>query len=90
MYGFGQAVQCLSEFFYADDGLLDSTKPAWIQAELDVLKCFYTLVLQNNVYISDGVVFHPCYIFSRHSDAAYTWRMTDVGPYFWDIQGRRV
>ena len=49
-YGFGWAVQCLSEFFYADDGLLDSTKLVWIQAKLDVLKCFYRLVLQNNVY----------------------------------------
>ena len=40
MYGFGQAVQCLSEFFYADDGLIDSTKLVWIQAEWDVLKNF--------------------------------------------------
>ena len=89
-YGFGQSVQWLSEFFYTDDGLLDSTKPAWIQAELDVLKCFYRLILQNNVYISAGVVCHPCYIFSRNSDAAYTLRMTDMGPSFWDIQQRRV
>ena len=89
-YVFGRSVQWLSDFFYADDGLLDLTKPAWIQAELDVLQCFYRWALKNNLYKSAGVIFHPCYIFSRHSEAAYTWRMIDVGPYFWDRQRRSV
>ena len=90
LYGFGRSVQWLSDFFYADNGLLESTKPAWIQAELDVLKYFYRLVLKNNVYNSVGVVCHTHYIVSRHSEATYTWRMTNMGPSFWDIQRRRV
>ena len=88
---FGWAVQWLLAFFYADDGLPSSPRPARIQEALDVLMGLFNWVfIQTNIYRTVGMVLQRCYIVGRHLEMAYTWRMTGLGPSFWESQKERV
>ena len=58
--GFGRAIQWLAVFFYADDGLLASTRLHRIQGALDVLiGMFCRVVLQTNINKTVGIVCQP-------------------------------
>ena len=59
-------------FFYANDNLIASTCPEWLQWKFDVLKGLFDRVyLQTNVKNKVVMVCQPCYIFNRHSNAKY-------------------
>ena len=59
-YGFGCTVQQIDSLFCADDGLLVSTRPEWIQWEFDVLTgVFYWVVLWKNFQNTVVMVCHP-------------------------------
>ena len=54
---FKWSIQCLSKFFYANDGLLASPRPARIQAELDVLMILFVRIgLQTSMNKMFGMV----------------------------------
>ena len=51
-----------SEFFYADDGMVASKDPGWIQLEFDTLTGIFDRVgLQTNVRNTVGVVCRSCW-----------------------------
>ena len=53
-------VQCLAVFFYADEELITSPRPAQIQSALDVLTgLFGVVVLYTNVDKMVGMLFQP-------------------------------
>ena len=55
--GFGQEVQWIAVLFYVDDGLLDSSRPARIQAALDVLAGLFDWVgLWENITKTVGML----------------------------------
>ena len=57
----------MAEIFYADDGILVSPRPAWIQADLDVSTgTFNRAGLQKNLDKMVGMVCHTFYIVSKH------------------------
>ena len=59
--GFGQAVQWLAIFFYADDGLLASMRPTRLQAALGMLMGLFDRVgLRTKVNNMVGVVYQNC------------------------------
>ena len=87
LYGFGQEIQWLAEFFYAYDGLFVFPRPAWLQAALYVLTVLVDRIgLQNNVNKTVGVVRQTYYIIHEQSETEYMRRMTVVGQSFWEQQ----
>ena len=85
--GFGQAVQWLATFFYANDGLITSPRPAHIQEALGVLTGLFDRVgLNKNVNKTIEMVCQPCHFVVRHSEVAYMRRMTGVVPSFQERQ----
>ena len=80
---FGQAGKWLAAFLNADERIFSSPRPAHFQADLDMMMCIFDrVVICTNVNETVGVVYHPCLIFEGHLEAAYTRRMSEVGPYF--------
>ena len=76
-------------FFYANNDLLASPRPARIQAALYVfMGLFDRVVLHTNVNKKVGMVCKPCNIVGGHLE--YTWWIMGVGPYFWYWQQERV
>ena len=58
--GFGQEIQCLAAFFYYNDRLINSLRPAQIQPALEVLtRLFDRVDLQTNIENMVGMVFQP-------------------------------
>ena len=85
--GFGQAVQWLAKFLYANYDLLSSPITDRLQADLDFLAgLFYWGGLQTNLNKTVGMVCQPCNIFGRHLDMTYMRQITRVGSSFWEWQ----
>ena len=58
--GFGSVVQMMKTFSYADNGLLASTRPKWLQRVFNVLmELFDQVGMQENVRKMVGMVFQP-------------------------------
>ena len=81
--GFERLVQWLVALFYANDGLIVSPRLTWLQAALDVFPGFSDMVGQTNINKIVRKVCQQCYISCRQLEAAYTRRMTGMGPSFW-------
>ena len=84
-----------AEFLYADDGVVASTGPGWLQPAFDfMMGLFDRLGLQTNVHKTVRVVFWPCRAAGVREDEAYTWSMTGEGRSFkeqqWERQQERV
>ena len=87
---FRQPVQWLVAFFYTDDGLLASPRPACLQATLGVLTgLFDRFGLQTNINKTAGMVCQPYHMTDGNSEAAYARKMMGVGPSFWGRQRER-
>ena len=70
---FRQPVQWLVAFFYTDDGLLASPRPACLQATLGVLTgLFDRFGLQTNINKTAGMVCQPYWTSGVQSYEAYT------------------
>ena len=66
--------------FYADNGMVLSTYPGWLQLAFDTLKGVFDRVgLQTNVHKTVGVVCRPCRAARVQADKSYTRRMTGGG-----------
>ena len=86
-YDFRQAVQCLAVLFYVDDRLLDSPRPARLQAALDVLTgLFDTVGYCNNANKTVGVVCQTYQMAGGNLEAAYQQRVSGFGPSFQERQ----
>ena len=56
------------------------TQPEWLKWSFDVLlEIFEWVGLQTNFKNTVGMVYYPCHIFSRHSDAVYKIHITGGG-----------
>ena len=74
-------------FFYADDGLVASTDPVWLQSVFDFLTGMVDrLGFWTNICKTVGVVFWPCQAARVRSDEAYTRMMTGEGRIFKEQQ----
>ena len=63
--------------FYADNGVVASTDPGWLQSEFDFLTGLFDQVgLRTNVRKNVGIVFRPRRAAGVREDEAYTRRMT--------------
>ena len=89
--GFGTAVANQMALFYADDGLISSTDPTWLQQALDVLTgLFRRIGLSTNAAKTKMMTCYPGSITTRLSPQAYTRRMTGQGNTFRQRQRLRV
>ena len=63
-------------FFYADDGMVASTDPFWVQGSFDTLNGLFNRVgLYTNVRKTVGMLCHPCHIVGIRLEASYEQRM---------------
>ena len=67
--------------FYADDGMVASSDPRWIQGVFNTLVGLFDRVgLQKNVRKTVVMVRHPCQAAGNLSEAAYGTGVTGEGP----------
>ena len=67
--------------FYADDGMVASSDPQWLQGALNTLVGLFDRVgMQTNVGKTVGIVCHPCQAAGNLSKVAYGRRVTGEGP----------
>ena len=67
--------------FYADDGMVASSDPRWLQSAFNTLVGLFDSVgLLTNVGKTVVMVSHPCQAAGNHSEAAYRLRITGEGP----------
>ena len=63
--------------FYADESIVASSDPRWLQWEFDTLvSLFYWVGLRTNVGKTVSMVFRPCQAAGTQSVAAYGKKMT--------------
>ena len=76
----GREVQNISNFFYADDGLVALTDPVCLQGTFNTPDGLLDIVgLQKNVGNMVGMICHLFWSVGTHLDAAYKRRMTGEG-----------
>ena len=67
--------------FYADNGMVASSDPRWIQGEFNTLVGLFDMVgLRTNVRKTVGMVCRPCQATGNQSEAAYGRQITGEGP----------
>ena len=68
---------CRADFLYADDGLVTSNDPDWLQVGFDSLTGLFNRVgIQTNVSKTVRILCHPCDAVVTHLEAYYKQRMT--------------
>ena len=78
-------------FFYADDGMVASTGPVWLQTAFNTITGIFDWVgLTMNVRKTLGMVCHPCRSDGVLTDKAYTWRMIGSGRSYKERQREKV
>ena len=79
------------DFFYADNMMVDSTDPGWLQSEFDTLTGLFDRVgLRKNVSKTAGMVCSPCWAAGVRADKSYTGWMTGEVRSFKERQRERV
>ena len=77
--------------FYANNGVVASTDPGWLQSEFDfMMELFDRVGLHTNVRKTVGVVFRNCQVAGVRAEKYYTRRMTGEGSSFKVRQRERV
>ena len=72
-----------AEFFYADDGLVDSIDLGWIHSMFDMLTGIFNWVgMRTNVRNTMGMVCNPCQAAGVWAEKAFTRLMTREGQGF--------
>ena len=70
-------VKVNTSFFYADNGMVESTDPEWLHTTFYTLTgIFYRVGLRKSVRKTVGMVCQPFCAARVRADEAYTWRMT--------------
>ena len=79
--GLGKEGRYQAALFYADDGMVASSEPRWLQGAFNTLfSLFDRMVLRKNSGKTVGMVCHPCQAAGNLSTAAYGRRVTGLGP----------
>ena len=87
----GQAGRHKNTLFYADDGMVASLDPRWLQGEFSTLVGLFDRVgLWTYVGKTVGMVCHPCKETGTQLEAAYRWQMMGEGPSYRERQKGRV
>ena len=87
----GQEGRHQATLFYADNGMVASPYPHWIQGAFSTLVGLFDRVgLQTNVGKTVGMVRCPCWEAGTQLEAAYRQRMTGEGPTYQERQKGRV
>ena len=69
------------DLFYADDGMVASSDPCWLQGAFNTLVSLFDSVgLWKNVGNTFGIVCHPCQAARNLLEAAYGRRFIGEGP----------
>ena len=77
--------------FYADNGMVASSDPGWLQGAFNTLVGLFDRVgLRTNVRKTVGMLFHPCYAAGNLTTEAYGRRFTGVVPTYRDRQQGQV
>ena len=78
--------------FYADDGMVVSLEPAWIQGAFSALVAiFYRVGLRTNVNKTVSMACHPCRAGAgNRTEAGYSRRLTGLGKTYAERQRERV
>ena len=81
-----------SAVFYADDGMIVSSEPAWLQGAFNALVAIFDrVVLLNNVGKTISMVCHPCRAGAgNRTEEVYSRRITGVGRSYAERQRERV
>ena len=80
-----------AELFYANNGVVASTDPGWLQSEFDMMMGLFDRVgLQTNVRKTVGMVFRTFQAAGVQAEKSDTWRMTGEGSSFKVRQQERV
>ena len=81
-----------SVVFYADEGMVVSSEPAWLQGNFSALVAIFDRVgLRTNVNKTVSMACHPCRAGSgNRTTAGYSRRLTGVGKKFTERQRERV
>ena len=76
-----------NSLFYADDGMVVSSDPQWLQGAFSTLVGLFDRVgLRNNDEKKVGIVCRPCQAEGTQSEAAYGQRMTGEGTSYQERQ----
>ena len=77
--------------FYADNGMVALSDPAWIQGAFNaLLGLFDRVVLQKNIGKTVGMVCHRCQAARNITQSAYGGRLTGKGKSYRERQRDRV
>ena len=87
----GREVRHQAALLYADDGMVASSDPAWIQGTFNALVGLFDRVgLQTNFGKTVSVVCHPCQAAGNITQAAYGRRLTGEGNSYKERQRDRL
>ena len=88
----GREGQHQSAVFYAGDGMVVSSEPAWLQGAFSALVAIFDRVgLRTKVNKTVSMACNPCRAGAGNRTAAgYSWRLTGVGKTFTERQRERV
>ena len=79
-YGWGMEVICRATFFYVVKGLIDSTKPKWLQGAFNTLTGLLEKVgLWTNIGKTDRILFRLSRAIGTQLEEAYELWMTGSG-----------
>ena len=86
-----QRLTAKAVLFYANEGMVESIEPEWIQSSFDTLiRLFDRVGLWTKVHKTVEMVCRPCRAAGVQADKAYTRRMTREGKTFKEWQRERV
>ena len=89
--GRGVEVLICTLLLYADDILIASTNPVWMQRAFLILTGLFDRVgIQINVLNMKGMLYRPCHAVGTHLEEAYKRRMTGAGLTYRDRHRLRV
>ena len=72
--------------FYADDGMVASSDPCWLQGAFNTLVGLFDRAgLRKNVGKTVGMFCHPCQAAGNLSEAAYGMRVMGEGPTYREL-----
>ena len=80
-----------NSLFYADDDMVASSDPQWLQEAFSTLSgLFYRVGLNTNVGKTFRMVYRPCQEAGMQLEAVCRIRMTGSGPSYWESQWGRI
>ena len=87
----GQEGSYQAALLYADNGIVASSDPHWLQGTFDTLIGLFDRVgLWTHVGKTVGMVFRPCQAAGNQLEAAYGRQITGEGPTYQERQKGRV